>query len=465
MQETSKFDKLHKFAPAVTFLALEIFALLAFSFGDNVIVYSSLSLGLVILLILFNLRQIKIDGISNIALFIFPLFLYGLLGALGLFSRAHLVLGDYNLAELIFFPIGLLAIAFSGYLITLEKSFKIQTFLVVIYSALAVITVINIIANIVNFGFFYTIFYKGYYMYYQGAASSVPVEEMAYTLQGLQFVEVKMSQYLVNPAMLLTSSIALFFIPFKDKKKFFLFAGYSFIGVLALIFFPTLLGGIVALLVLVVDAIIYVVYRFKPVRKPLKIVLFVLLGIIALGLLAVILNYNFDGVYQITKGNAFLDRLFNTNKYIPKYSEAVRELAYEHRFFLGTWGRDTPQGALLFQLTGSFLFDNIATTGIIGSLLFIVMFVMGFKSFKKYIVNVKEEPLFCKVLVLAFVSLFTIMGATFLEGEYTIFHNVLRPIYMSPIFMICLFMFVYVITKANPVKEEKKEEVTNEQEA
>lgn len=463
MLKASKIDKLHKFAPAVTFLAMEIFALIAFSFGDNFIVYGALSLALVGLLVLFNFRQIKLDGISNIALFIFPLFLFVLLATLGSFAKAHLIVGDLNLAELIFLPLGLLAIAFSGYLITLDKSFKIQTLLVVIYSALAILTVINIIANIVNFGFFYTVLYKGYYMYFQGAPSAVPVEEMAYTLQGLQFEEVMMSQYIIHPAMLLTSSIALFFIPFKEKKKFFLFLGFTVIGVLALVFFPTVLGGLTALAILLIDVIIYLVYRFKPVRKPLKYALIVVLVLVALALLAFILNYNVAGINQITSNNAFLDRLFNTNRYSQKYSTAVTNLFFDN--FLGSWGKRTPQGDVLYQLTGSFLFDNIPTSGVIGAIAFIFMLVIGFKSFKKYIVNEKDDPLFCKVLMIAFTSLFVIFGATLLEGEFTLFKVTVRPIYMSPIFMICLFMFVYIISKSVPLKEEKKEEVTNEQEA
>ena len=133
--------------------------------------------------------------------------------------------------------------------------------------------------------------------------------------------------------------------------------------------------------------------------------------------------------------------------------------------FLGSWGKHTPQGDVLYQLTGSFLFDNIPTSGVIGALAFLFMLVIGFKSFKKYIVNEKDDPLFCKVLIIAFTSLFVVFGATLLEGEFTLFKVTVRPIYMSPIFMICLFMFVYIVSKSVPLKEEKKEEVTNEQEA
>lgn len=463
-----KLAKLHKFAPAITFLAMEIFALMAFSFGDSYILYGALSLALMLLLVLFNIRQIKVDGISTIAFFLFPLFLFTLLVALGIYSKAHLIVKDFNIAELIFVPLGLLPIAFSGYLVTLDKSFKIQTFLIVIYSALAALTLVNIIVNLVNFGAFYTVLYKGYHMYYRGEPSSVPIEEMAYTLQGLKFVEVKMSQYVVNPLLLLTSSIALLFIPFKNKKMFFLFLGYSVLGVIGLILFPSMIGGIFAVIILLIDALIYLAYKVKAVRKPLIIVLFVILGLFALALFAFILNYQTisSGFANFVANNSLLNRIFNTNRYAQKYSPLITNIFFDN--FLGSWGSHSAYQDVLYQLTGSFVFDNVPTSGVIGALAFIVMLFVGFKGFKSYLSKEKEDSLSYKVVLLAFTSFFVIFSATLFEREYGVFNNIVRPISMSPLFMIMLFMFTYVITKgkmSEPKKEEQKEENKDEQEA
>ena len=459
-----KLGKLHKFAPAVTFLAMEIFALMAFSFGDSYVLYGALSLAMMVLLVLFNIRQIKVDGVSTIAFFIFPLFLFILLAALGVYSKAHLIVQDFNIAELIFVPLGLLPIAFSGYLVTLDKSFKIQTFLIVIYSALAVLTLVNIIVNLVNFGAFYTVLYKGYHMYYRGEPSSVPLEEMAYTLQGLKFVEVKMSQYVVNPLLLLTSSIALLFIPFKNKKLFFIFLGYSALGVIGLVLFPSLIGGIFAVVILLIDAFIYLGYKVKGARKPLIIVLFVLLGLLALALFAFVLNYQsmFSGVSSMIANNSLLNRIFNTNRYAQLYSPAIKDIFFEN--FLGSWGTHTAYQDVLYQLTGSFLFDNVPTSGVIGGIAFIIMLVVGFKAFKPYLSKEKEDAMHSKVLLLAFTSFFVIFSASLFEREYGVFHNIVRPIYMSPLFMIMVFMFTYIISKRK-VEDPKKEENKDEQEA
>ena len=139
MPEFRKLSKLHRFGAAISFLAMEIFALIAFSFGSSFVLYGALSLALLILLILFNIKEIKVDGISSIAFFFLPLFLFTIITAFGIYSRSHAYRGDYSTAELVFIPLGILPISFCGYMLRIDKTFKISTFLLVIYSALGVL--------------------------------------------------------------------------------------------------------------------------------------------------------------------------------------------------------------------------------------------------------------------------------------------------------------------------------------
>ena len=97
MPEFNKLSRLHKYGAAISFLAMEIFALIAFSFGSSYILYGALSLALLVLLILFNIKEISVDGMSSIALFFLPLFLFTVVTALGVYSRAHLHEGDFNI--------------------------------------------------------------------------------------------------------------------------------------------------------------------------------------------------------------------------------------------------------------------------------------------------------------------------------------------------------------------------------
>ena len=53
----NKLKALSKYSIAITFLALEFFALMAFNFSGSYVVYGSLALALMVLLILFNIKE------------------------------------------------------------------------------------------------------------------------------------------------------------------------------------------------------------------------------------------------------------------------------------------------------------------------------------------------------------------------------------------------------------------------
>ncbi|MBO4667245.1 MAG: hypothetical protein J5666_03860, partial [Bacilli bacterium] len=250
----NKLKALSKYSAAITFLAFEFFALMAFNFSGSFVLFGSLSLALAVLLVLFNIKEIKVNGLSNIALFFIPLVLYVLLTTVGNYMMAHTRVGDFSWGELVFIPLGILPMAFVGYLLSIDKHFKIRTFINVIYFALGVYVLVNLIYNLVQFGAFYPIFYKGYYLYYMGLRSEYPVNEFAYTLEGFKFIEAKMGHYVLYPLLLLTSSISLvYFSPKKQKVMFFSYATLTLIALLALVLVPSYLSlaGIIVIGVLV----------------------------------------------------------------------------------------------------------------------------------------------------------------------------------------------------------------------
>ena len=459
----NKLSKLHKYGAAVSFLAMEIFALLAFSFGNNYVIYGAISLALMILLILFNIKEIKVDGVSSIAFFILPLFLFTLITALGTYMKAHAYRGDYNTAQLIFIPLGLIPIAFSGYLLSIDKTFKISTFLLVIYSALAILVLINLLVNLVNFGFFYTIIYKGYHMYYGGTMSDITVDHMAYTLEGLRFIEVKMEHYVLYPALLLTSSIALLFIsPKENKKLFIIYSIFTGVALLSLILVPSILGLLVFLLAIIIDVVIYLVRKFPKVRKPFKIVLIVGLILAGLLLLTVILN-NQDSisfVRNITSSNSLFNKLFNTNRYIVRYNALVNNVLTGDKFF--GYAVDNAIELNEVHSSGSLVFDLFMMSGVVGVIAVIFMFFYGFRGFKKYFTT-ENDNFYVKAGLIAFVSMFIIYSLFFNEVEYAIYYTIYQPVFMTGPFMITLFIFCYVLSKGKEkIEETAKEESTNE---
>ena len=197
MKFSERLTKISKYGIAITFLALEVFAFIAFSFGSSYLLFAILSTALAILLAIFYINDIKRSDYAATAFFIFPIFLFSLLVALGIYMKGHRIVdNEFSLVETIFIPIGTSAIAFCGYALGVDKDFKIRHFLLVIYSALGVLVIINLIANLVHFGPFYNIIYKGYHIYYRGLISSRPIEDMAYTLEGFKLIEVDIKHYL-----------------------------------------------------------------------------------------------------------------------------------------------------------------------------------------------------------------------------------------------------------------------------
>ena len=458
MPEFRKLSKLHRFGAAISFLAMEIFALIAFSFGSSFVLYGALSLALLVLLIIFNVKEIKVDGISSIAFFFLPLFLFAVITAFGIYSRSHAYRGDYSTAELVFIPLGLLPISFCGYMLRIDKTFKISTFLIVIYSALGVLCLINLGANLVNFGPFYNIIYKGYRMYYGGMMSDVTVDKMAYVLEGFKFIEVSIEHYILYPVLLLTSSAALFFVsPKENKKLFIIYCAFSLIAVLSLVFVPTMMGLYMAILVGLIDLVIFLLKKFEVLRKPAKYVL--IAGLVVAGLIYLIMIINkqsiFSGVSNAIASNSLLNRLFNSNRFANMFNPLIEDVLSGEKFLGYAVNNSVFQEEV--HMSGSFLFDFFMTSGVIGVAAIIFAISNGFLGFKKYFLK-SDDSFYVKACLIAFVVFYLIYSATFNDTEYGVFYDIFKPIYMTGPFMLVIFIFSYVLAGAGTKKEEKTEQ-------
>ena len=461
MPEFRKLSKLQKYGAAISFLAMEIFALIAFSFGSSFVLYGALSLALLVLLILFNIKEIKVDGISSIAFFFLPLFLFTVITAFGIYSRSHAYRGDYSTAELVFIPLGLLPMSFCGYMLRIDKTFKISTFLIVIYSALGVLCLVNLGSNLVNFGPFYNVIYKGYRMYYGGMMSEVTVDKMAYVLEGFKFIEVSIYHYILYPVLLLTSSAALFYVsPKENRKLFIVYCIFTFVAVISLVFVPTMMGLYTAIIVGLIDVVIFFLRKYPGLRKPAKYVLYAGIVIVGLVYLGMILNKQSALPFgNIIANNGFLNKLFNTNGYVNKYNPLIEDV-FSGEKFLGYAVNNS-----IFQeevhMSGSFFFDFFMTSGVIGVIAFIFAITNGYLGFKKYFLKSNDE-FYIKACLIAFVTFFLIYSGTFNDTEYGVFYDIFKPIYMTGPFMLVIFIFSYVLASAPNQKEEKMVENVEE---
>ena len=466
MSLKSKILNLPKYNIVATFFALEVFAFIAFSFGSSFVLYGALSLVLLIGLVFFSIKEINVDGISNIAALLFPLIMFTLVTVLGNYMKAHIYLGDYSVAENVFVPIGLLSVALCGYLLSLNNTFKIKTFLIVVFSALAVLVLINLFINLINFGPFYPFIYKGYYMYYAGKRSSMPVDKMAYTLEGFKFIEVKMSHYALYPALLLSSSFMLLKLkPREEKKLFVLYFGYTLVALLALLFVPSIYSLFAVVAVLLINGITILYQKVEVVRKPLLYTMYVIIGLGSLLFLIMLINNQSfaSGISNAIANNSFLNRLLNTNRFVSPYNDMLKDVIGGN--FLGFYGHKISEVVIdESHLSGSFFFDTFMTSGVIGVTTLSFYLIYGLNGFKRYFIYSSEDN-HVKHTLLGFILILYAYSFLFYDGEYGIYYTIMKPFYMTGPFMISLFIFMYVVSKGKIDKRALKEETKDEVQA
>ena len=450
-----------KYSAAITFLAFEFFALIAFNYSGSFVLFGSLSLALCLLLILFNIGEIKVNGLSNVALFFIPLFLFILLTGFGTYSIAHTKVGDFSWAETVFIPLGLLPMAFNGYMLSIDKHFKIKTFITVIFSALAVYVLINLVYNLISFGAFYPIFYKGYYMYYNGIKSDIPVNEFAYALEGFKFIEVKMSHYVLYPLLLLSSSVMLLYAsPRKEKGYFYSFLVFTLLAVLSLVLVPSILSLAGIVIVAFLLLIIYIGKRYVKSRTALKYILYIFL-VLFIGFYLFYVIAVATGMSESFKG--IMDRVFNSNRFSREVNPILTNL-FSGDKFLGFATNTIPPASPGLKptveevyLSGFFIFDSFMTSGVIGALAIFIFIFLGFKSFKPYFKSHSDDFKY-QALLFLFVLVFVLYSAFFNNGDYALYYKLYKPIHLTAPFMIMVFIFSYVICKTHMDKVEEVKE-------
>jgi len=458
MQLKEKLKSLIKYAPVMAFLSLEVFALIAFSLGNSIILFGSLSLALAIILAIFTYNEINKDGLSKTIFLFFPLVIYVLLIALGTYTKAHVSINDISTGEMVLASLGILSVGAVGYLLSINKAFRPSQFLIIIYSGIALLVIINLIINLINFGAFHTILYKNYYMYYGGQRSSLTVDNIAYALEGFKFIEVKITHYTLYPILLLTSVIGLINIsPKKEKYKFITYCVFVVVAVLALVLVPSLYGLIFGFIVLVIMLLSFLYKKFSLKFKPFKITILVFTAFAAVVLLIMILNtQDFSkGFAKAIASVPILNKIFNTNPFVSAYNANLTNVFCTNRFF----GYCAHGNALfisdLAPLTDSILFDNFMTSGVIGVAALIVFYVLGFKK-SGMIADESRISFRDKTIFLTFVATFIIYSLIAADGEYAIFHRVIRPTYLTAPFLISVFIISYLYCVGTTYEKEKE---------
>ena len=473
VQSKKKFD-LTSYGVVVGFLSIEVLAFLSFNLGQSFILYGVLSLVLAALLLLVTFRQIKKDGISSFAFFIFPVLVFGILTALSKFNSQSV--GHIGLAETIFVPIALSCIGLAGYLTSTISKFKVRYMMLVIYGALALFVFINLVITMIYYVPFYTLLYKNSYIVYDGKPSVLPIGSMAYMLFGFTVQEVTIEYFSLFPSILLTAVIPLFFIKFKENKRdFLLFLGFAILAFITLVFTISKITLLTDIVLVLGIAIIVVAGKIKKSRSVIN-GLFIGFGIAFLIVLMILFlnaqtSWSFLSSLQgaLNQGN-LISRLFTTNRFSSKIINVFQDLFTSFKLFgwpTGYYAYQYPNGVAQ-DVSNIWLFDNIVSSGLFGAIFFMVALVIGVRRMFKYFTNSEDEDA-DKFAIAGYVLGTLVISLLLFDVTPLVNSDAMFPFFTSGPVLIILFLLGYVFNKSNkieevetPEKEEKEIKIMEE---
>lgn len=478
-----KFD-LTSYGVVVGFLCMEVLAFISFYLGHSFILYGSISAALAILLVLVTFRQINKDGVATFAFFLFPLFVFGLLTALSPFNSSSY--GHITTAETVFIPIALTFISICGFLTGYIEKFKMKTALLIIYGALAIFVLINLIITMVYYVPFYTLIYRNSYIFYNGKPSALPIGSMAYMLFGFQAAEVKVEYWSLFPSLLFTSVIPLFFIKYKEnRREFILYAVYAFVAFISLLFTISRVSLITDFVLVMGIAVIVLAGKIRKSRPILDgamiaIGALLLIGCILLFFLAQSATSSFRKLFE---GNSLLSRLFISNRFAAPALTIFQDLLNAKYSFFKLFGAAVdvfsfdpyyPPNGVVQIVSGIWLFDNIITSGLFGAIFFLVTLVLGIRRMFMYIGRYNEEDS-VKYTIAGYVLGFLVISLLLLDVRPLVNSDRLFPFFTSAPLLIVIFLLSYTFNRSltlpavkknkkaeEPVKEEKEGEEDEE---
>lgn len=473
MEEINKSTNKLELSQVISFLVLEVLALTAFNLGNSFILFSIISLLVAILLCIVIRKDLKQIGYSSYIYFLFPLIMFGVLSAVSSFANQD---PRYSLSLFgrILIPFGLLAFSICGYFVSATKTFSLKKALVVIYSALAILTLINLVDTMIEFSPFYTIIYRGKYIYYMGKPLDVPVNKMAFSLIGFTFNETSITYFSLYPSILISAFGPLLFIKPKEEKKLFILLFSCFLlGAITLILTINIQVLLTDFLIVVIMIFIIGITKYKWNKKAIKIILSILFVLFLFAVIVLYLNAQtgvtsgfIANIQNIIKSNKILNKLFN-NHLCKAYGNILDNLFSMEKFFGFPVMFDSYFHADGIYPSGSWFFDTIMTSSFFGLVLFIFALVIGVKELILYYKKDTDSKME-KVGIISFI--FVLLGYSLINFDVTpyIFKETTVPFYTNGCFLIMIFLFSYVIykgfiIKAQIKKEEIKEEIKNEE--
>ncbi len=440
-----------KYDALIIFLVIECLALTAFSLADANIIFRYLGFLISLALIPFALMFTSKREWLSLGLFSIPLVIIAFLTG---FSTFTLSMGFGTLDNLSV-VLGTLAFFFLGFAVRRVRKFKIDIALLAIGAAMALLVFLGLIYSLYQYGPFHASLYEGLVYYYDGRL--FVVSEETKWLLGFSFVEISINYVSLFGAMLSTALTALLYIsPKTEPRKFAIVAVIGLIGLLSIVLIP----NIEALILLIPVFLFALGYRFIRSREKVGIVVqyafFALLGIAGIALLVVILNNaGVSFIRNALAGNAFLNRLFNTNRIMSPVNAVLAPMFTAGGFF----GFPITYIDGLVANTGAFEFEIVKEGGLLAFLAIIAFLLLVIFSLARYSAKSPDKG-HIKIVILSLLIAVFLNGSLLWDTFPLIYESdYYFSFFRSAPYLIVLFLigYAYYPLSGKPLIEEPEE--------
>lgn len=376
------------------FLVLECLSLCSFGLGNINYVFYGLGIivGAASLLLCFS--KFKGENLKTLLLFAVPMFVLSFFVSFG-----KLLSGNVFLNILVFLSINIFL--FMGMVMRRFKGFDVNVVLIVIGFSIALLVSISMIYTWTQYGFFYAARFKNTPIYYYNAETFDITKESGF-LVGFKFLDVDLNYTSVFAVLLCCYLFALPFVsPKENKRVFYMYLGLGVLGIIYLLTLPNFKAfiGLAALAI---------IFFFIALR-----------------------NASGAGISNTIANNAFLNRIFNTNRIMTNVNPILKECSLTANLFgFITEFDDSKVTYSQFEeiedaiLTNSKMFEIelIKESGLFSVIVLVVLIIIVYIFAKKHLFESKDKD-FTKVVLVGLVLTYFV----YQSFEYSAFPLVHEP--------------------------------------
>lgn len=390
------FEKLKNLNSLTIFLVLECLAITSFALGGINIVFYCFGIVVSILCIFQSYQLFEKKELKYLLIFFIPIFI------LSIFISFGKLLSGQGITNIILL-FGFNSFFIIGICSKKIPSFNKETALLVIGFSIALLVLISMVYSWINYGFFYVQIHKDTPIYYYDAIKYDITKEGGF-LAGFSFKEVSLLYSGGYGLFLSIYLIALLFInPKENLKKFLMFLSIGLVGFIYLI---TIIN-VKALLFFALIFVFAILYRFlhnkKYFYKTIKIVFASIYLLLIIFFMIMVINTINEAFASFVSNNAFLNRIFNTNRIVYEVNIILKEAFKGYNLFGfvdSSLYYDTQQ--TIFLNSGMFEIELLKESGVFALLLLILMVPLYFIFSTKYLKDDNDNN-FIKIITICLI--------------------------------------------------------------